>query len=352
MRKHFLDNLRYSLVLLVVVYHVFYLFNSVGVITNVAIPGIPALDIVEYVTYPWMMAAMFMISGICARYSLERKSGKQFLKGKVRRYLLPSIAVIFLLGWTSGWVTNQYTDMFAGNGDQIPGIVKYLVWCLSGIGVTWYLREMLLLDVILVFIRKLDKQDRLHTLGGNASLPIICLLVFGLWGSAQVLNTPLIEVYRNGFYLFVFLSGYAIFSHDRIQALLARYAKQLLGITAVLAALYTLKAWGKNYTQMAHLKEFLTNAYAWFGCLAILGCGKRWLDKETSFTRYMAGRSFGFYILHYPPLALGAFIMDRHLHMPVWCMYLLLPALLAVTLPPLVAVIKRIPVLRTLILGE
>ena len=52
MRKPFLDNLRYSIVLLVILYHVFYLFNSVGVITNVEIPGIPALDAVLYVLYP------------------------------------------------------------------------------------------------------------------------------------------------------------------------------------------------------------------------------------------------------------------------------------------------------------
>ena len=44
--------------------------------------------------------------------------------------------------------------------------------------------------------------------------------------------------------------------------------------------------------------------------------------------------------------------MDKLLHFPVWSMYLLLPVLLALLLPPLIALIKRIPVLRTLILGE
>ena len=100
------------------------------------------------------------------------------------------------------------------------------------------------------------------------------------------------------------------------------------------------------------LKSFLTNAYAWFATLAVLGAGKRWLDKETGFTRYMASRSFGFYVLHYPLLALGAFAMDRLLHLPVWSMYLLLPILMVLILPPLVALIKQIPVLKTLILGK
>ena len=51
-------NLRYAVVLLVIVYHGFYLFNSVGVISNVDVQGIPALDVVEYVLYPWFMACL------------------------------------------------------------------------------------------------------------------------------------------------------------------------------------------------------------------------------------------------------------------------------------------------------
>jgi len=97
MKKSFLDNLRYSIVLLVIFYHVFYLFNSVGVITNVDIPGIPALDAVLYVLYPWFMVTLFVISGICARYSLQKQTSKAFLKAKVRRQLIPSISVIFII---------------------------------------------------------------------------------------------------------------------------------------------------------------------------------------------------------------------------------------------------------------
>lgn len=352
MRKHFLDNLRYGIVLLVIFYHVFYLFNSVGVITNVAIPGIPALDAVLYLLYPWFMAVLFAISGICARHSLQRQTGKEFLRSKVRRQLIPSVAIIFILGWTSGWVTGQYTDMFGTNSAQVPGFAKYLIWCLSGTGVLWFLHELLILELALVLIRRLDKKDRLWQLGGRANMGILCLMVFALWGSAQILNTPLIEVYRHGFYGFAFLAGYFIFSHERIQQLLAKWAPVLLTVSGVLAIAYTAFFWGENYASMDNLKAFLTNAYAWFAILAMLGAGRRWLDKQFLFTRYMAGRSFGFYVLHYPLLALSAWAMDRLLHLPVWAMYLLLPVEMVLLLPPLVALIKRVPILRTLILGE
>ena len=346
MRKPFLDNLRYGIVLSVAVYHVFYQFNSVGVITNVLIPGIPALDAPLYVLYPWFMAALFMISGICARYSLEKQTGKQYLKGKVRRQLIPSIAIIFLIGWSTGWVTDQYANIFGGG--QVPGFAKYLVWCMSGIGVLWFLHELLLCEVVLVLIRKLDKKDRLWQLGGKANFPIICLLVLGMWGSAYILNTPVIEVYRNGFYLFCFLAGYILFSHEQVQSLLAKWAPCMLAVSGVLAVVYTVHFWGQNYAALSNLKAPLTNLYAWFACLGVLGAGKRWLDKETAFTRCMASRSFGIYVLHNPLLVLLAWAMDKLLHFPVWSMYLLLPVLLALLLPPLIAIIKRIPVLHTL----
>ena len=352
MRKPFLDNLRYSIVLLVILYHVFYLFNSVGVITNVEIPGIPALDAVLYVLYPWFMVTLFAISGICARYSLEKQTEKEFLRSKVRRQLVPSVAIIFILGWTSGWVTGQYADMFGTNSGAIPGFAKYLIWSLSGIGVLWYLHQLLIAEVVLVLLRKIDRKDRLWQLGGKVTMPILCLMVFAMWGSAQILNTPDIEVYRYGIYIFAYLCGYCIFSHDRVQELLAKYAPALLSFNGLMAVVYTVRFWGENYAAMDNLKEFLTNAYAWNAMLAVLGAGKRWMDKETTFTRYMAPRSFGFYVLHYPLLALGAWAMDKVLHLPVWSMYLLLPMTLATILPPLVGIVKKTPVLKTLVLGE
>ena len=352
MRKPFLDNLRYSIVLLVIVYHAFYFFNNVGVITNVVIPGIPAMDTLLYVLYPWFMVALFLISGICARYSLEKKTGKQYLKSRARRQLLPSIALMFLIGWINSWVTARYTDIFAGSGDLIPMPIKLMIYVLSGTGALWFLHELFLADVVLVLIRKLDKKDRLWRLGGKANFLVICLLVFALWGSAQVLNFPIIEIYRNGIYIFAFLIGYFVFSHDHVQEMLGKKAPMLLAAAGILAVAYTVTAFGENYSNMAHLKEFLTNAYAWFGTLAVLGAGKRWMDKETAFTRYMAPRSFGFYVLHYQPMVVCAWFLDQVLHLPVWCMYPLVIAAAAVVLPPLVAVIKKIPVLRTLMLGE
>lgn len=351
MRKHYLDNLRCGIVLSVIFYHVIYLFNSVGVIRNVDIPGIPGMDVFLYILHPWFMPCLFIISGISARYALEKQTPKEFLRTKVRRLLIPSVAGIFLLGWVNGWVTSQYIDMFAGAGDQIPGFVKYLIWCLSGIGPLWYLHQLLAAYLVLLLIRKLDKSERLSVLARKVSFPILLVLMFALWGSAQILNMPLFEIYRNGIYIFSFLLGYYLFSQDSAEALLDKYQPLFLGIAGGLCVLYTCRYFGQNYAAMENLKSLLTNAYAWFGCLAVLAAGKRFFDRQTSFSRYMAKYSFGFYVLHYPLMAFLTWVLDRQLHLPVWAMY---PALLVLTfllLPPITNLIHRVPILKKMLLG-
>lgn len=346
-----MDNVRYGVVLSVIFYHVFYMFNSLGIIRNVEITGIPQMDVVLYVLYPWFMVCLFAVAGISARYALQKQTGKQFLKAKVRRILVPSVAGIFVIGWIGGFITNQYTDMFAGNGDLIPGFVKYLVYCLSGIGPLWFMHELMLAYLVLILIRKIDRKDKLSQLGAKTNLAVLFLLVIAVWGSAQILNTPLIEVYRNGIYIFAFLTGYYVLSQEKVEELLQKYALLFLGIALALGIIYTVLYWGENYTLMENLKSIPTNLYAWFGTLAVLAMGKRYFNKETAFTRYMRDRSFGFYVLHYPLMVLIVYGIDRVIDGPAILYYVLTLLLEAALLPVVTELIRRIPVLRTLLLG-
>ena len=62
-RLHWLDNLRWFTVILVLVYHVFYLFNNKGVLGGIGgfvdDPKGQPQDVITYILYPWfMMLAM------------------------------------------------------------------------------------------------------------------------------------------------------------------------------------------------------------------------------------------------------------------------------------------------------
>ncbi len=352
MRKTFIDNLRYGVVISVIVYHIVYMFNSVGVIRNVDIQGIPGMDVILYILYPWFMAFLFLIAGISARYALEKRSIREFLKERTRKLLVPSVAVMFLLGWSMGIVNNYYYDMFPGNGDRIPGVVKYLIYCLCGTGPLWFCRELFLFSALLALLRKADKKDRMWKWGGRAGFPTVLLMGLIVWGSSQVFNTPVVEVYRNGIYFCMFLSGYAVFSHDRVQELLEKKRFPLLAAAVALGTVYVIRFWGMNYAATANLKGFLVNAYAWAACLALLGCGKAWFHEETAFTRYMRGHSFGFFILHIYLIVWIAWGVDRLFHpAPAWY-YAAEAVLLPLCLPLLYGCLRRIPLVRRVMFGE
>ncbi len=350
MRKYYLDNLRYGIVLLVILYHIIYVFNSAGVVSNISVPGIPQMDALLYFVYPWFMALMFLISGTGTRYALEHKTGKLFLKNRAKSLLIPSITGIFILGWVSGYITSLNVDMFGGNGGKIPGVVKYLIYSFAGIGPLWFAHELFLATLVLLLIRVIDKKDRLLALGARSNLLALVLLFFPVWGSAQILNTPLLEVYRHGIYIFMFLLGYYVFSHNHVQETLLKYYL-LFSILAVLCGvIYSVYYFGENYASYACLKTAFTNLYAWLMILALLGFGRKWLDKKTRFTGYMAPRSFGFYVLHYPLLIVIAYLITSYMTLPVWANYVVLFIAASVGVPLFYEIVSRIPVLRYLLL--
>ncbi len=378
-RKAYIDNLRSGIILLVILYHIVYLFNSVGVITNVAIPGIPQMDVVLYILYPWFMICMFALAGISARYALSRleikalageipagksrKKEKQsayacrktvhsvYIRSRAAKLLVPAILGIFLYGWSAGYVTCQYTDFFGGQGDLIPGFVKYLIFAMCGIGPAWFAIQLFAATLVLLLIRRLDKQDKLYALCGKANMAVLFLLTLPVWGSAWILNMPLVEVFRNGIYIFTFLLGYYVLSQERIQEDMAK-RWYVFAIPAVLLGIgYVITFWGQNYAATASLKGLLVNAYAWLMTLAVIATGHRFLDRETAFTRYMRPRSFAFYLLHYALLVLVTYGIDSHFTVPTGGFYPILMAASLLLLPLLYELLSRIPVVRCLVLG-
>lgn len=350
-RKHYIDNIRWCTVVLVIIYHAIYMYNSVGVITNVSVKGIPQLDAAEYFIYPWFMILLFTVAGMSARYSLEKRTGKEFMKNRTKKVLVPSVVGIFAYGWVSGYITSQYNDMFGGNGGLIPGFIKYLIYCMAGIGPLWFAHELFLACAVLMLVRAIDQKENLYKLGGKTNALTAALLAVPVWASAQLFNTSLIEVYRNGIYIFTFLLGYYVFSHEEVTDKLVKINICLLISAVIMGIAYTAVYFGRNYAEMSVLKGAFTNIYAWTAVLAVISCFKAWFNKTNSFTAYMTKRNFCFYILHYPIMVTAACVADKGLGLPTWANYIFIFAVTVIILPAAYELISRIPVIRGLILG-
>ena len=97
MRKTYIDNIRWMTVVLVVIYHVFYMFNG-EVTSGVIGPFAPVQyqDAVQYFVYPWFMLLLFVISGMSARFYLNEHSDREFLKSRTTKLLVPSTIGLFV----------------------------------------------------------------------------------------------------------------------------------------------------------------------------------------------------------------------------------------------------------------
>lgn len=350
-RQHYIDNIRWTTVVLVIVYHIIYMYNSLGIITNLTEPGIPEMDFLAALVYPWFMVLLFVVAGMSARYSLQKRSGKEFAKDRTFKLLIPSIAIIFIFGWVNGLITDLEVDMFAEVPVKVPGVIKYIIYCVSGIGPLWFAQELYLGSMLLLLLRKIDKKEKLYQLGGKANIIVLILMFLAVWGSSFLFNTPIIEVYRNGIYLFTFFLGYYVFSHEEVTDKLVKWKLPLL-IGAVLAGVgYGLLFYGENYTTKTCLTHIVTNLYLWLAVLAIIGCFKAWFNKTNKFATHITKANFAFYVLHYTVMLVYAYLWVRNTEFPLIWHYIVPLVATFITLPVLYEIIKRIPVLRFLIFG-
>ena len=99
MKKLYIDNIRWITVVLVVLYHVIYMFNGIetfGVIGPFS--DVQYQDAFQYIVYPWFMLLLFAVSGMSARYELVRRSEKEFIKkGRENCWFHPPLGF-----WCSG----------------------------------------------------------------------------------------------------------------------------------------------------------------------------------------------------------------------------------------------------------
>ncbi len=349
MRKAYIDNIRWATVWLVLIYHVCYMFNGVGILGG--IPGaenVPAFDTAVAMVYPWFMVLLLLLAGMSARYSLSKRTGGQFIRERAVKLLVPSTLGLFVIHWITG-----YLNIKMGGGlDFIPAPLVYPISAISGIGPLWFIQTLFLFSCVLVLLKKLDGRDRLWELCGRCGLPMIILLALPIFVAAQVLNMPVLTMYRFGIYFVAFLIGYFVFSHDGVQEKVERARVPMLCAAAVCAVVYAFQYHGTDYTSPDCLQSVITNLYLWFTVLAIIGFAKRYMDRETDLTRYMSSSSFGVYILHYPVLLAICYVICTYFSFPAICNYLLALVIAMVLTPLAYELISRIPVIRWLVLGR
>ncbi len=361
MRKHWIDNLRWVTVLLVLFYHVIYFYNNKGVFGGIGGfgDGPQYQDVVMYILYPFFMPLLFILAGISARYALDKYPAKDWFRARTRKLLVPSTIGLFVFHWMVGYF-NTAVAQNTGVFDGIPGVAKYALMAVSGTGPLWFIQVLWLLSLVLLLVRKLDRNDRFWNRCGKANIVWIILLGVLYWVGAQTLvKNPrpdsadgLLNLYKPLFYLIPFLLGYFLFSHDEVQERLGKVWIPLLGCAVVAGGILIGTTFGQDNTSPQFLGSPLNNLYGWLMCLAMMAWFKACFDRTSPFAAYMTKSSFGLYIVHYLVVASLGYMMKMYTQLPPWSMYVILTIAVFTLSPLLYEILRRIPFVRWAVLGE
>ncbi|MBQ9474509.1 MAG: acyltransferase [Bacteroidales bacterium] len=364
-RKHWIDNLRWVTVMLVLLYHVIYFFNNKGVFGGIGGfgDGPQYQDVVMYILYPWFMPLLFLLAGIGSRYALDKHSDKDWFKARTRKLLVP--ATIGLLAFQ--WMTGYFNTHVAGNDvlAAVPQPVKYFLWAFSGIGPLWFVQDLWLFSLLLLLVRKIDGNGRFYNWCGKMAegkLDVGWLILLGVlfWiGERALVFNPrpesldgLYNLYKPFFYLIPFLLGYFVFANDKVQSAVRKAWIPLMFFAVACGTLLTVTTFGQDNTLPQYLCKPLNCIYGWLMCLAMMGWFAACFDRTGKFAGYMTRSSYGIYIVHYLVVASLGYMMKIHTTLPPVAIYVILTVAVFTLSPLLNEAISRIPFLRWCILGK
>lgn len=354
MRKHYLDNVRWVTVVIVLIYHVFYMYNIEGItggLGNITDMPVQYYDVYMYLVYPWIMPVLFVVSGISSRIVLERHTDKEFIRSRTLKLLVPSTIGLVVFQFIQGYVSMSLGGGFEGlKAAGVPMPLIFLIMIASGSGVLWYIHVLWVYSMVLVLIRKIEKGKLLEA-AAKTPLWLVALFVFPIWGGAQILNTPIVPVYRFGFYFVFFCLGYFIFSNDEVMEKLGRIAVPLIIVAVISCVAFSYMYFGKMYADKPVNRGFLYSFCAYAGSLAMLSGMYAYADLETGFTKWMSDHSFGLYVFHYLGISSVALFIAKPKLLPAPVCYLLSLIAGFVFGYGLYAIISRIPFFRWAVLG-
>ena len=351
MRKSYIDNLRWVTVVLVVIYHVIYMYNGQGI---VGVPGkitdldVQYYDVFQYIVYPWFMLLLFIVSGISSRYYLEKHTGGEFIRSRTTKLLIPVTVGLIAFQFIQGYINISFSGV--ADSSDMPFIGKVFACILSGIGVLWYIQMLWLFSLVIVLIKKIDK-DRFWNLCRKTPFWVLILIAALVYGAGQILNTPVIVCYRFGLYFLGFLLGYFVFSHDEVIEVTKKYFLLFALAAAGLCTAFCIVYFGQNYADNPVYRSPLFLLYGWFGCLAMIGGFAKFFDFTNSFTKWMSSHSWGLYVFHYLGISAVALYIAKPGLAPAWACYLLSLTAGFGLAYLLYEIISRIPVYRWAVLG-
>lgn len=334
MRKHYIDNIRWSAISVLIIYHAAMAFNTLGEPNYITLHGSRAVISIVVFQSPFLMPLLFLLAGVSTKYSLCRRTASEYIKERVTKLLIPLTFTTFTILPVMTYLADRFNCGYSGSFVLHYKVFFTRLTDMTGadggfsVGHLWFLAYLFVISCL--FIATSGLQKRINTAVLKSSRhPTVMILLAGL---PIIVFHELLSIGGKSIleYLYLFMLGYHFFSDDDVIGNLSAHRRPMLCAGLCVSVLNTyLFLWCDQDTAAVRAANTLTRTLAeWLMLLAVTGLAKARFDRENTVTRYMVQRSFLFYILHYIWIVLFQYILYDSLGGNTALMFLLplLPA--------------------------
>ncbi len=290
-RKHYIDNLRWMMLLILIPYHTAQAWNTWGEPNYIFFEGNRWISSIIVFFSPYFMPLLFVLAGISAKFSLQKRTSKEYLAERVKRLLVPflfgTIAFMPVMSYIGDKFNYSYSEGFLKH--YAVFFTKLTDWTGAdggfSVGQFWFLLYLFIISIVSAGIAALLKKAGSKS---EITVPFWLVIAFGLplpfmseWLSIG--GKSLVE------YTYFFLLGYYVFSNEKTVCRLEKYSWVLLSIGLAASVLNTVLS----------ANSVTVYVSKWMMTLALLGSAKRYLNFTGKASDYMNKRSFPFYTYHF-----------------------------------------------------
>ena len=322
-RKYFIDWLRIGLIISVFFFHVGMIFRPEQWHVNSA-ESFPFLDPIMWWLHLWRMPLLFLVSGVGTFYAIGHRTSWQYVKERFRRLYIPFTFGFFTLVPLMVYVERienygSFLDYLPHMFDGGPYPVGNISW-----HHLWFILYLFIISLLIAPVLNYTKSGHYNMVRGrliavisrkmglNWLLPIIILSQLIL---RQYFPNSTHALYNDWayftYYLLFFVSGFMLFTSDKIINTLANDRRLYLYQTTVFTIL--LFALPSIFGESSIVQDYsrgITEMVISLSCgLTAIGYFRAYFNKDHKLRKVLNEAIYPFYLLHQPALIFVGYVV-------------------------------------------
>lgn len=375
-RLEFVDNLRWTMIVLVVAMHAAVTYSHLGSWYFVEDPKPGTLVMLIFATFQiflqaFFMGLLFLIAGYFVPGAFDRKGLGNFLRDRSARLGLPSLLYMLVVHpLIVYWLLRDFADPDrpALSRAYLPYLSSGRV--LSGTGPMWFAVALLAFCAIYGLVRLLgvgtlrnEPEARLPARGQLVGLALTMGLCTFLVRTVQPMGTSILNMQLCFFsqYILLFLVGICAWRRNWLLRLPYGFGMRWLALTlsagtlvwallaVALVKTHSEDKLGGGLTWQSALFSFWESFFCVGLCLGLIVLFREKFNRQGRVARWLSDNSFAVYLFH-PPLLIAITLAMRDLDAPKLVKFLLATGLgVAVTYLASSLVFRRVPLLKRIL---